>query len=347
MATLILCYHHIDYGERIDPETFEQNIVTLIKKGFHPITLTEMCRYIRRGEDPPYKSVHITFDDGYADNYFYAYPILKKYGFFATIFVIASRVASSIKRATSEELASLGITQEKEQLLEKSPYVSWEELDEMVKSGIFEVGSHSLTHSACFASKRIVKFNDTGNIEWLYRLTGDKRLGIPIYEKKWDCATLCLQDDKNFRDFLAEFVSENGGKLFFKDKKKAYRTLYKLCKYYLKHYPVEFKQEDELTRFERMKKEICGSKVLIEEKLNRHVDFFCYPWGDYDILSVNEVRKCYKAAVTLDVGLNDGGTYPYLLKRVEVRGGDWLEKRLKIYSSPFLTSLYAKVYHKL
>ena len=35
------------------------------------------------------------------------------------------------------------------------------------------------------------------------------------------------------------------------------------------------------------------------------------------------------------------------LKRIEVRGGDWLDKRLKIYKNPFLSRVYAKIYRKI
>ncbi len=348
MGVLILCYHHINYGERIDPETFRSNLETLRREGFEPVRLRDIYEHITSGKKLPKRAVHITFDDGYADNYIFAYPILKEYGFYGTIFVIASRVAEGVKRATSDELLSMGMSEKIGELIEKSEYVSWEELKEMARSGFVEVGSHSMTHSACFSSKRIVKFNDKGLIHWLYALTKDKRLGIPIYEKKWDCATLCIEDDKDLRDFMAEYVSSKGGRVFFKDKKKAQKELFSVCKHYLEKNSVTFKMEAPSKRQERLRREIYGSKRLIEEKLSLPVDFFCYPWGDYDEISVGEVRKHYLGALTLDVGLNDAYTDPYLMKRVEVRSGEeWLRKRLKIYKYGILSKLYERVYHKI
>lgn len=348
MGALILCYHHINYGERINPDNFEDNLLNLKKRGFKPIRLEEIYEYISSGKNPPKKSVHITFDDGYADNFIYAYPLLKKYGYYATIFIIANRVASNIKRATYDELVSMNIAHKVKELIDKSMYVSWEELKDMVSSGIFEVGSHSLNHAACFSSKKIVKFNNTGTIEWLYELTKDKRLGIPVFEKRWDCATKCIHDDKKLRDHMAEFVSKKGGMLFFKNKKSAMNILFRECKKYLKRSSVEFKEEDDEKRKMRMRAEIYGSKMLIEKKKNIKTDFFCYPWGDYDSIAINEIKNAqYKGAVTLNVGINSKDTDPYLLKRVEVRSGNWLQKRLNIYKSDFLSSLYSKVYRKI
>ncbi len=348
MGALILCYHHINYGERITPEIFEENILTLKRNGFVPVRLEDIHKHITESKPLPDRAVHITFDDGYADNYIFAYPVLKRYGFYATIFVIASRVAEGMKRATVDELSSIGMADEVSGLLKRSKYASWEELKIMVESGFIEIGSHSMTHSACFSSKRIVKFNDRGIIPWLYELTGDKRLGIPVYEKKWNCATVCIEDDRNLRNFMAEYVSSAGGKTFFKNAKKAQKKLFSVCRDYLKTHPVQFLKESEKERAQRMEYEIAGSKELIEKHIDREVKFFCYPWGDYDKISVDMVSRYYRGAVTLNVGLNDDRTDPYLMKRVEVRApSEWLEKRLKIYRYPFLSSIYERVYHKI
>ncbi len=347
MGSLILCYHHINYGERITPEDFEENLKILKDAGFKPIKLKEIYRFLENGETPPDKTVHITFDDGYADNYLYAYPILKKCGFFATIFVIANKVTEGLKRATYDQLVGMNIADQMKKLEEKSRYVSWEELTEMVESGVFEVGSHSLNHRACFCCNKVHKFNPDNSYEWYLELTNDRRLGVPIYEKKWDCATLCMKDDLNLRDYLANYVKEHGGVLFFK-KPNAQRILRKEFKRYIKKHGAQFRFETQEEKLERVEKEIGDSKRIIEEKLGQSVDFFCYPWGNYDVDVIYELQhQNYKAGLTLNVGLVEKVSYPFLLPRVEVRNSKWLKKRLKIYSNSTLSRIYSKVHRSI
>jgi len=347
MGSLILCYHHINYGERITPEDFEENLKILKDAGFKPIKLKEIYEFLENDESPPEKTVHITFDDGYADNYLYAYPILKKYGFFATIFVIASKVTEGLKRATYDQLVGMNIADQVKELEEKSRFVSWEELTEMVESGIFEVGSHSLNHRACFCCNKVHKFNPDNSYEWFIDLTNDRRLGVPIYEKKWDCATLCMKDDLGLRDYLANYVKEHGGVLFFK-RPNAQKILMKEFKRYIKKYGVKFSFETREEKLKRVEREIKESKRIIEEKLGQKVDFFCYPWGDYDVDVIYELqRQSYKAGLTLNVGLVENDTYPFLFPRVEVRSFKWLKKRLTIYSSSTLSKIYSKIHRAI
>lgn len=342
-----MCYHNVNYSKRINPENFEKNLIALKSNGFKPIRLQEIYDYIARSENPPKKSVHITFDDGYADNFIYAYPLLKKYGFFATIFLVVNKVVNGMKRATYEELLSLNMTNKIDEFLKKSRYVSWDEVREMSNSGIFEIGSHSLNHSACFSSKTPRKFSNSAVYEWFYELTNDKRLGVPIYEKKWNCAVNCVKDDVNLRNHMASFVSKKGGIIFFKNH-SAQRILLKEYNKYLKTHTVNFEVENENIRMKRAKLEIEDSKKIIQDKIGKDVDFFCYPWGDYDKISVETVKQAgYKGALTLNIGLNGKKTDPFLMNRVEVRSGKWLEKRLKIYKSRSLSFIYSKVYRKI
>ncbi|WP_432662837.1 polysaccharide deacetylase family protein [Wukongibacter baidiensis] len=98
----ILLYHHIlkdeeninfrGNGAVISLEQFEEQMKFLYNNGYQSINLNELYDYIYLKKELPDKSFMITFDDGYLSNYVYAYPILKKYGFNATIFLITSNV---------------------------------------------------------------------------------------------------------------------------------------------------------------------------------------------------------------------------------------------------------------
>jgi peptidoglycan/xylan/chitin deacetylase (PgdA/CDA1 family) len=93
-------------------EQFKQEMQYLKDKGYTTLTLTEVYDFFQKDKPIPKKSVVITFDDGYLDNYTNAYPILKQFGFKATIFDITSTVDTSanyLNSAQLKELSSNGI----------------------------------------------------------------------------------------------------------------------------------------------------------------------------------------------------------------------------------------------
>lgn len=88
-------------------EQFKQEMQYLKDKGYTTLTLTEVYDFFQKDKPIPKKSVVITFDDGYLDNYTNAYPILKQFGFKATIFDITSTVDTSANYLNSAQLKEL------------------------------------------------------------------------------------------------------------------------------------------------------------------------------------------------------------------------------------------------
>ena len=95
----ILYYHSIKSVSKnelcMPPEKFEKQIAYLSQQGYHSVTLTQLNDFFYGNGQLPEKPIVITFDDGYKDNYETAFPILKKYSFTATVFVITSNVGHS------------------------------------------------------------------------------------------------------------------------------------------------------------------------------------------------------------------------------------------------------------
>ncbi len=138
---LILMYHSIDTlkleklkGLRVSPKNFEKQLNYLAKKGYKSYTLSEI---MKQKNSLTQKSVVLTFDDGYKDNLTKALPILKKYGFKATIFVIINRFDNdwSIHRKTK----NAGI-------VDKIKKLSDEDIKVLLNSGLIEIGAHTLNH---------------------------------------------------------------------------------------------------------------------------------------------------------------------------------------------------------
>ena len=101
---LILAYHRVlnvidnefPYDEELISATIEQfdAQIRYLSNNYNPINEQQLIKHVYDGEDLPDYSVMITFDDGYDDNFNFAYPILKKYSVPAMIFVSTGYINS-------------------------------------------------------------------------------------------------------------------------------------------------------------------------------------------------------------------------------------------------------------
>ena len=107
----ILTYHCIGYEKnnrlKIPQQQFKQQMKYIKDNGYSTITIEQLYKFIMQNKPIPKKSVIITFDDGYIDNYQYAYPILKEFNLKATVFVIAKTIDKSKDYMTSNQLKEL------------------------------------------------------------------------------------------------------------------------------------------------------------------------------------------------------------------------------------------------
>ena len=125
----IIMYHSVYPGAlpknrlAVTDKTFQRQMQFLKKHNYHVLSLEELAILIKEKKKIPPHSLAITFDDGFKDNYTYAFPILKKYNLPATIFLIINEVG----RKENDKL-------------------SWDEIKVMQDSGLITFGSHTLTH---------------------------------------------------------------------------------------------------------------------------------------------------------------------------------------------------------
>ena len=130
----VIMYHSIDIAETeraransVSPRSFELQMKFLSDHHYRVLSVDEYVDLRRSGRKFPAKSVVITFDDGLGDNYDQAYPILKKYGMPATMFVPVAEVGRVHGRWDV-------------------PQMTWDQLREMAAHGI-TIGSHTMTHA--------------------------------------------------------------------------------------------------------------------------------------------------------------------------------------------------------
>ncbi|MCY8424321.1 polysaccharide deacetylase family protein [Bacillus vallismortis] len=110
----ILMYHSISSGNslRVPKEEFEAHMKWLHDNGYQTVTPKEAYLMLTQDKKPSEKCVLITFDDGYTDNYEDAYPVLKKYGMKATIFMIGKSIGHQhhLTEDQMKEMAQNGVS---------------------------------------------------------------------------------------------------------------------------------------------------------------------------------------------------------------------------------------------
>jgi len=99
--------------------------------GYRVVTLDEVRNDLLGRQRLPRRSVAITFDDGAANNHCNAFPILRRHGFSATVFLVAGAIGEKREKPGWPEAAAR--------------YLNAAEIAEMTDSGI-GFGSHTLTH---------------------------------------------------------------------------------------------------------------------------------------------------------------------------------------------------------
>jgi len=135
-AVPILSYHHFaencESNLCISASVFDQQMRYLKNNGYRVITMGELLGFMQYRHAIPKRSILITIDDGYRSAYEIAYPVLKKYGFTATLFIYTDYVGVSRSAIT------------------------WDQLREMKADG-FGVGSHTISH--CDLTKKMTGEN--------------------------------------------------------------------------------------------------------------------------------------------------------------------------------------------
>ena len=130
----ILMYHGITEDPSrigtfvISSKMLEEDLAYIQKEGYQTVTMDDVIRYVKNGAELPKKPIILTFDDGYYNNYCYAYPLLKKYNMKAVI--------SPIGKYTD-------IYSENNDRNPAYAHITWDEIREMMASGLVEIQNHS------------------------------------------------------------------------------------------------------------------------------------------------------------------------------------------------------------
>ncbi len=218
----VLTYHHVNkdgHFINVKPQIFENHIRYLNEHGFTALQTGDLLKIFNGHHMPPKRPVMITFDDGWLDNWVYAFPILKKYGFKAVVFVITSLIAEKGRRQRTDESIPSFLPSHKEcqKMIEaglaSEVMLSWEELREMENSGLIDVQSHTHAHI------RWDKLYNDHKMK-LDALNQDLKLSKETIEKRLDkkCNALCWPWGMYNKDYI-DSASSSGYELLFTTEK--------------------------------------------------------------------------------------------------------------------------------
>ncbi len=175
--------HHPYYETNTSPRVFAQHMKFLHENGYRALGWDEVL--LDSAGCPPPKSVVITFDDGYADFYRHAFPILSQCSFTATVFVITALLKPQRMYFKGTECLTLS------------------EVRELHSQGI-SIGSHTVTHPQ-------LKFLKQDEVE--NELSGSKKsledaLGAPV--KSFAYPFAFPEADRGFVSRLADLLNKCG-----------------------------------------------------------------------------------------------------------------------------------------
>ncbi len=143
----IIMYHGImdDVSRQgqyvITPAQFEADLQYIQAQGYTTVLMADVIRYVQDGTPLPEKPLVLTFDDGYYNNYLYAYPLLAKYGMKAVISPVCKWTEYYSDTPAESDHAVYS-------------HITWMEMREMAASGLVEIQNHSYDMHYAKAGKR-------------------------------------------------------------------------------------------------------------------------------------------------------------------------------------------------
>lgn len=133
-------YHRVGSGKYCNSKEMFENHFSYLKKKYKIVVPGDKL-------SPLETSICLTFDDGYFDFYHFIFPILKKLNIKAVLaipvkYILESTYTDPIKRLD----VAMGVSTKDEIYKTLAPFCTWQELEEMTKSGLVHIASHSYSH---------------------------------------------------------------------------------------------------------------------------------------------------------------------------------------------------------
>ncbi len=294
----VVMYHSVGkpdpgwvWGELICPlALFTRQIERFIAVGYRPATLDEVHDEQAAGSMSRERRVVLSFDDGYLDNWVYVYPLLKRAGWRGVVYVNPEFVDPGEQPRPTLEDVWEGRCAESD--LQTRGFLNWAELEILDRSGVLEVGSHSMSHTWYPTGPEIVDFHRPGLmtpwLSWNARperkpfylgedQTGFVPWGMPVFRNGRSLGIRRFLPDPAVGTAVVEHVAAHGGGSFFLADgwSNELRTVAREVD------RGKGRHESDQEMLDRFAFEIGEASRIIAARLGREVRHFCWPGGAY------------------------------------------------------------------
>ncbi len=293
---MVMMYHRVlpeDHPDRqheqpgmyVSPETFEMHMQELQAR-FEFVRLDDWIQKVSSGETVPKMACAVTFDDGWRDNFEFAFPVLERYQIPATIFVVSefvgmhysfwpNRLARLLAGLSAEELNALSSTDDAGWLFGLELSFNLSAQQNLGQAQIDEI----IEASKQFAEPELHRRLD--QLDALLNKAQEKRapdmLDWQQIHAMVDSGLVTIGSHTRRHTRLLESLDDNA-----------------------------------------LKDELEGSKQDIAMQLQRDVKLFCYPNGDFTAAAVDVVARNYLGACTTRSGWNTASGNRWKLNRIGV-----------------------------
>lgn len=362
----VLMYHYISSWPNsiaVDPEVFESHLTAMTEAGYRGISLDSAVAYLRDGKPLPKKSVLITFDDGFLDNYVTAWPLLRQHGHKGTIFAVTNKIGhDEHPRPTLSDVWDGYINYEQLPPVNKpfrtnqeglrirtDMFFSWKEARAMEADGTMSIAGHTHFHRSVFKSSSFSSLYAPGVRKRTFDRIDEKVIyGLPRFEDGPSMQHRAFRPSDALYEFIENEVPQDKHEAheYFRDEKRKRKLLEQL-----KTLP-----ESQLGRYEsqnefeeRVYEELRTSHRVLEQELGRPANVLAWPWGASCEASVRIAEEIgFSVLFTTKVGPNPPSVTANHAHRFKVRNKSaaWLKSRLRMYSNTWVAKAYGMIHNK-
>jgi hypothetical protein len=310
----------------IRPWVFKEQLEFLKENNYVTVGIDEFYNYLIGKSPLPEKAILLTIDDGRKSVWTYGFPLLKEFGFRATVFIIPGHTKDKVEDSNPPSPpfnsplskggyrgveGGMGGFEDIEGESGDKEILSWQEILVMRDSGLIDFGSHTLYHNRIFTGHKIVDFFGSDydirpydypavphGLEVSIIEDTSKFFGMPIYSNDSIMAGKPrFIDDPELREECMRYYRESFGNPPIPPLVKGgegglwKKEMFRFSKEYRKKNSVS----EKFTTLEDIAKEIYDnlyeSKRIIEERLGKPINHLCYSFGIWSNLSIEMAKK--------------------------------------------------------